>query len=361
MITEFSTFPKKLYYVQTSEACTVLDADGDTLAEISAPGGYFPGIGAPDSATGTVTFSPAVKRVIGPFDLAPQLQLTLLGLLGGNRPVTYTPVEWLEGQGTQYCSIPVAVDGSGAEPFACVSDIRFLGNSRQLMGFSTNATYYWGVPANNAGFELGGGHLLPASVLSRNSVRFTRVQRVATLECNGQGVSRITDDLVGPFSAYGLLNPAVVLHEGINVCQARVYGVQIYENNILTRTLVPALDSVGAACFYDKISGEAFYNEGTGDFATPGQEQEASTFSLRRTVTLTYAQLTAHGVRRLYKVPRGYNGTKEEYAMENGFKPLVETPQPEVGYWLPQWRETAEEIVLDWVETEPPAEEIEPA
>lgn len=71
MITEFNTLPKKIYFVQTSEDCTVLDADGDTLAEITAPGGYFPGIGEPDSATGTVTFSPAVKRVIGPFDFAP--------------------------------------------------------------------------------------------------------------------------------------------------------------------------------------------------------------------------------------------------------------------------------------------------
>ena len=72
---------------------------------------------------------------------------------------------------------------------------------------------------------------------------------------------------------------------------------------------------------------------------------------------MTYAQLTEHGVRRLYKVPSGYNGTKEEYAMEHGFKPLIETPEPEEGYWSPQWRETEEEIVLDWEETEAPAKE----
>ena len=32
-------------------------------------------------------------------------------------------VEYLEGQGLQYCSIPVAVDGFGTEPFVCVSDV----------------------------------------------------------------------------------------------------------------------------------------------------------------------------------------------------------------------------------------------
>jgi hypothetical protein len=114
---------------------------------------------------------------------------------------------------------------------------------------------------------------------------------------------------------------------------------------------------------YDAVSRERFYNQGTGDFLYPGKDEEPTTYSLRRPVTyslrrpITYAQLTEHGVRRLYHVPNGYNGTKEVYAMEHGFKPLVETPQPEEGYWSPQWRETAEEIVLDWVETEPPAED----
>lgn len=119
--------------------------------------------------------------------------------------------------------------------------------------------------------------------------------------------------------------------------------------------MIPALDESGAPCFYCVARKLTFYNKGTGDFSYPGKELEVSTFSLRRPVT--YAQLTEHGVRRLYRVPRGYNGTKEEYAVEHGFKPLVETEQPEGGYWAPVWRETAEEIVLDWVETEPPAED----
>lgn len=174
-------------------------------------------------------------------------------------------VEYLEGQGLQYCSIPVAVDGFGTEPFVCVSDIQFLGNSRQLMGFSTNSTYYWGVTADQAYFELGGGHIFPVSVLSRNSIRFTRVRNVATLECNGQSVSRSTGAPEGPFSAYGLFRPAV-RHMETDVCQARVYGVQIYENGILTRSLLPALDAVGVACIYDEISRESFYSEGETDF-----------------------------------------------------------------------------------------------
>lgn len=122
------------------------------------------------------------------------------------------------------------------------------------MGFSTNSTYYWGVTADLTSLELGSSVLLPTDARSRNFVRFTRVRNVATLECNGQSVSRSTGASEGPFSAYGLFRPAV-RHMETDVCQARVYGVQIYENGILTRSLLPALDAVGVACFYDEISG----------------------------------------------------------------------------------------------------------
>lgn len=118
---------------------------------------------------------------------------------------------------------------------------------------------------------------------------------------------------------------------------------------------IPALDPTGAPCMYDIVTREAFYNAGTGDFLYPGKEEQATTYSLRK--PRMYAQKTEHGIRRLYHVPKGYNGTPEEYAAENGFKVLVETPQPEEGYWAPVWHEREDCIELEWVETEPPAEQ----
>lgn len=119
---------------------------------------------------------------------------------------------------------------------------------------------------------------------------------------------------------------------------------------------IAALDNTGAPCMFDLVTRKAFYNRGTGDFLYPGKEQEATTYSLRR--PRMYAQMTEHGIRRLYHVPKGYNGTKEEYAAEHGFKLLVETPQPEEGYWAPVWHDREDCIELEWVETEPPAEEF---
>lgn len=137
----------------------------------------------------------------------------------------------------------------------------------------------------------------------------------------------------------------------------RVYNVQIVsvETGEMLLNMICCLDDTGAPCMLDRVSGTVFYNKSTGDFLYPGKEEEPATFSLRNPVT--YAQLTKNGVRRLYHVPKGYNGTKEKYAVENGFKPLIETPMPEEGYWEPQWQETKEEIILEWVETEVPVQE----
>lgn len=129
---------------------------------------------------------------------------------------------------------------------------------------------------------------------------------------------------------------------------------KLWLNNEIVHHLIPALDSTGAPCMYDLVSKKPFYNSGTGDFLYPGKETEATTYSLRNRM---YAQMTEHGIRRLYRVPAGYNGGKEEYAEENGFKILVETPMPEEGYWTPVWHDREDCIVLEWVETEPPAED----
>lgn len=118
---------------------------------------------------------------------------------------------------------------------------------------------------------------------------------------------------------------------------------------------IPAIDPTGAPCMFDLVSRKPFYNAGTGDFIYPNMETQATTYSLRRR---DYAQMTEHGIRRLYHVPNGCELTKEEYAEQNGFKLLVEIPQPEEGYWRPVWHEREDCIELEWIETEEPTEEI---
>lgn len=136
---------------------------------------------------------------------------------------------------------------------------------------------------------------------------------------------------------------------------ARVYSFEANYNGVPAANYIPALDVTGTPCMFDTVTHTTFYNNGTDDFLYPGKEETATTYSLRR--PRMYAQMTPHGIRRLYHVPKGYNGTPEEYAAEHGFKVLVETEQPAEGYWAPVWHEREDCIELEWVETEPPTEQ----
>lgn len=136
----------------------------------------------------------------------------------------------------------------------------------------------------------------------------------------------------------------------------RWYDCRIYENGTQKRAYIPALDPTGTPCMYDLITKTPFYNNGTGDFLYPGAEQAVQTTDLDLDSKF-YAKMTSHGIRRLYHVPKGYTSSMDEYAAANGFKELVEPPMPQTGYWEPEWRETETQLICDWVETEPPAEE----
>jgi hypothetical protein len=122
-------------------------------------------------------------------------------------------------------------------------------------------------------------------------------------------------------------------------------------NGVLVYDLLPCLDDTGAPCMYDRVSKTAFYNSGKGDFTYPTQ---STTYSLRRRVLPDWGKLTEYGLRRLYHAPADYEGELIEYALEHDYKQIIETEMPEDGHWTPQWKETEEEIVLEWIETEEP-------
>lgn len=46
----------------------------------------------------------------------------------------------------------------------------------------------------------------------------------------------------------------------------KLYYCQIFDNGVLVRDFVPALDSNNVPCLYDKVTQQYFYNSGTGDF-----------------------------------------------------------------------------------------------
>lgn len=132
------------------------------------------------------------------------------------------------------------------------------------------------------------------------------------------------------------------------------YHIRISRAGIPQRNFIPALDPIGAPCLFDTVTRTPYYCDGSQDFLCPGNEEEPTTYSLRRPIT--YGQLTENGLRRLYHVPVNYKGTKEEYAAKFGFKPIAETDCPEEGKYVSQWKENENEIILEWIEIENPEE-----
>ena len=133
-----------------------------------------------------------------------------------------------------------------------------------------------------------------------------------------------------------------------HVWGGRIYEAVISQGESIAMKFVPCLDPEGAPCMFDIISQEPFYNNGTGDFLYPGAESQVVTSNLDENF---YAKKTKHGIQRLYHVPEDYTGSKDEYAIENGFKQLVEPPIPTEGHWIPEWIETDTQLICNWVET----------
>ena len=274
-------------------------------------------------------------------------------------PLGYDVLDRIELTGTQY--IITGLYGADENSYADFKGYRSNNNSAQFNTFGLGSAYGKGnfhisAPAGNG--NIYSGYIIGIGSNINNHDVFIKKDFVSMLQADGSYVE---------FKPSEFLNPQAPADERPLVLGAwRTFSDPMvgYIKRFRARMtngevdLIPALSPTGTPCMFDKVSKQPFFSDGADDFLYPGKELEASTFSLRRPIT--YAQLTEHGVCRLYHVPNGYNGTKEEYAAEHGFKPLVETSAPEEGYWAPHWVETDEEIILEWVETEPPAEESQP-
>ena len=49
-------------------------------------------------------------------------------------------------------------------------------------------------------------------------------------------------------------------------CTLALYGFSVRENNTLIQDIIPVLDLSGRPAMYDEVSGQFFYNQGTGEF-----------------------------------------------------------------------------------------------
>lgn len=287
-----------------------------------------------------------------------------------NLPAGYQRVEYLESTGTQVIDTDI-YPGDKDDGF----DIKFVSLDtravyKPLLSFACAATNIserrnFGVD-NNSFFILVSQpwivfdkkEVTGETYIARGSCQY--IKRISTLIVNDEPLNVRSDNNVLYHYAncgitYALFGQKTLYNDGVRFSSFgawRVFYCKMYLEGRLVRDFIPCLDPTGAPCMFDLVSSKPFHNKGTGDFLYP---TESSTYSLRRTFP-DWGKLTENGLRRLYHAPAGYTGELYDYALENGYKPIVEPEKPEEGYWSPHWAETADEITLKWVETEAPEE-----
>lgn len=268
----------------------------------------------------------------------------------GGLPFDYTPLKYLEGgQNQNIDSGVIPTDETRIEAVLSTTNNNYGGtyfcathDSRFGASLSVNTYVLWGKSTPNIGDLSLNVNIKTFILLQRGYI--VAGAKSKTFECES-----LTDY---PTSNTVILNLNKI--QGDSSAINKWYSCQIFAADAIVRNFIPALNPEGQPGMYDTVSKVFKTNSGTGDFIYPDAEQVVQTTDINGKF---YAKLTEHGVRRLYHVPKGYNGTKDEYAAANGFKELVEPPAPLEGYWAPQWRETETQLILDWVETEPPVEE----
>ena len=91
--------------------------------------------------------------------------------------------------------------------------------------------------------------------------------------------------------------------------KGKLHAFQLYKDDVLVRDYIPVIDNNNVACLYDKVSGQFFYNQGTGDFKTgdiiPPEESIFITNAIDNSVNLQIGE--NDGVDNMVNVDLGFN------------------------------------------------------
>ena len=273
-------------------------------------------------------------------------------------PVGYKRLAYLESTGTQW--IDTGIKLSNECEVKCELNLSDLDTTAYFYGAKTT----WLVDDYSACFQYSNNQRFITLIFGKKYVNFNEInptERITTsvsskgFIVNGKLKTVDNVEVFETPSSCVLYSLRSVNYVGYKI-KARVYSFSIARAGEMWVNYVPALDPEGAPCMYDIISQQPFYNSGTGDFLYPGAETQVVTSDLDETF---YAKMTEHGIRKLYHVPENFSGSKDEYAVENGFKQLVEPPMPTEGYWTPEWTETDTQLICNWIEVEVDVSEIQ--
>ena len=197
----------------------------------------------------------------------------------GWKVIKYTPIEYIQSTGTQYIDTGIVLQNATFDMEVMLNTITEpnaiigynyecqVGRCRMSLGFSTSSNGkmvfgYGDGRGSGVGYEYVSTGV-QAGVRTHINAVFNSSS--AILSINGVVKSRVNNRVCN--------SPITIYIAGTNQndhndpMYGRVYYVKIYDgNNVLVGDFIPVKDSNGVACMYDKVTGNFFYNAGTGNF-----------------------------------------------------------------------------------------------
>jgi hypothetical protein len=176
----------------------------------------------------------------------------------------YIPIEYLESTGTQY--IDTGVEKTLKSKYKFITRISYSDTTtRQLNG--GQGYIYFGVISGHYQIAQGGGEYRDINavpnVFANCEIEFDCPNNTVSFNINDRyGIAHVVYSNLYPYGGLYLFNLDNKNFPG----KEKISYFKIYQDDTLVRDFIPVLDQYGIPCMYDKVSGEFFYNQGTGQF-----------------------------------------------------------------------------------------------
>lgn len=182
----------------------------------------------------------------------------------------YTELEYIESTGTEWINTGVYPNDNTIK-----LEVKIAYNTTatgQLMGSGTSGQerFNFGIESNRFRFGFGGSWFdANVDVLKVDTEPHIWILDATTKTGSIDGLVAITKNSYAPDGSRAIVlfaRGASSYAENGNRTRGKIYYSKIWNKGELVREFIPVLDTNDVPCLYDKISGEFFYNNGTGTF-----------------------------------------------------------------------------------------------
>ena len=171
-------------------------------------------------------------------------------------------VAWLQNLGFQ--NIDTGIKSNEIDSFEIDVEVPNLADWSRVLG-SYNSTSILFTP---------GDHLTPGQISLNSSLYydftfdFKNRHKYRFLKRDGLLIEWLDGEFVNSISADNKTDYSYLcLFSGKTTTHPRIFGFRCYYNDVILCDLIPVLDISGRPAMYDEVSGQFFYNQGTGEFS----------------------------------------------------------------------------------------------